>query len=56
MHARVSTWLASVGTSTVLNARRLDPTHDTFPWPDESVHCCITSPPYWGLRAYEEKP
>jgi DNA modification methylase len=20
--------------------------------PDESVHCCITSPPYWGLRAY----
>ena len=21
--------------------------------PDESVHCCITSPPYWGLRAYQ---
>ena len=20
--------------------------------PDESVHCCVTSPPYWGLRAY----
>ena len=20
--------------------------------PDESVHCCITSPPYWGLRDY----
>ena len=20
--------------------------------PDESVHTCITSPPYWGLRAY----
>lgn len=20
--------------------------------PDQSVHCCITSPPYWGLRAY----
>jgi len=20
--------------------------------PDESVHCCITSPPYWGLRNY----
>ena len=19
---------------------------------DESVHCCITSPPYWGLRDY----
>lgn len=20
--------------------------------PDESVHCCITSPPYWNLRSY----
>lgn len=20
--------------------------------PDKSVHCCITSPPYWGLRDY----
>ena len=20
--------------------------------PDESVHCCVTSPPYWGLRCY----
>lgn len=20
--------------------------------PDNSVHCCITSPPYWGLRSY----
>ena len=21
--------------------------------PDGSVHCCVTSPPYWGLRRYE---
>ena len=21
--------------------------------PDESVHCVVTSPPYWGLRDYE---
>ena len=21
-------------------------------FPNESVHCCITSPPYWGLRDY----
>ena len=21
--------------------------------PDESVHCCISSPPYWGLRDYQ---
>ncbi len=20
--------------------------------PDDSVHCCVTSPPYWGLRDY----
>ena len=20
--------------------------------PDESVHCCVTSPPYWALRSY----
>ena len=20
--------------------------------PDASVHCCVTSPPYWGLRDY----
>ena len=23
---------------------------------DESVHCCITSPPYWGLRSYKGDP
>lgn len=22
------------------------------PIPSESVHCCVTSPPYWGLRDY----
>jgi len=21
-------------------------------FPDESIHCCVTSPPYWGLRDY----
>lgn len=24
--------------------------------PDESVHCCVTSPPYFGLRAYGTEP
>ena len=24
--------------------------------PDESVHCCVTSPPYWGLRDYGIEP
>ena len=23
--------------------------------PAESVHCCVTSPPYWGLRSYLPK-
>src|SRR4051812_28900974 len=22
---------------------------------DESVQCCVTSPPYWGLRDYKNK-
>lgn len=24
--------------------------------PDESVQCCVTSPPYWGLRNYGSQP
>lgn len=24
----------------------------SIPPPDKSVHCCVTSPPYWGLRDY----
>ena len=24
--------------------------------PDGSVHCCVTSPPYWGLRSYKGDP
>ena len=23
-----------------------------WPLPDNSVDCCVTSPPYWGLRDY----
>ena len=22
--------------------------------PDQSVNCCVTSPPYFGLRSYDE--
>lgn len=21
-------------------------------FPDQSINCCVTSPPYWGLRDY----
>ena len=24
----------------------------SIPLPDQSVHCVVTSPPYWGLRDY----
>jgi site-specific DNA-methyltransferase (cytosine-N4-specific) len=24
--------------------------------PEESVHCIVTSPPYWGLRSYKTEP
>lgn len=24
-------------------------------FPDKSIDCCITSPPYWGLRDYEHE-
>ena len=24
--------------------------------PSDSVHCCVTSPPYWGLRSYQGDP
>ncbi len=28
----------------------------SIPLPDESVHCVVTSPPYWGLRDYGLAP
>lgn len=27
-----------------------------IPLADGSVHCCVTSPPYWGLRDYKVEP
>ena len=38
----VRRWKISIG-DTLRVLRRL---------PDASVHCCVTSPPYWGLRDY----
>jgi len=37
--------------TTIINADVLDGLSQI---PDESVHCVITSPPYWGLRDYGE--
>lgn len=25
-------------------------------FPDNSVHCAVTSPPYFGLRSYDTEP
>lgn len=36
-------------TVTIINA---DCRHALRELPDASVHCCVTSPPYWGLRDY----
>ena len=38
-------WSNGVATLHQADAREI-------PLPDGSVHCCITSPPYWGLRDY----
>jgi len=34
---------------TLYNGDALNVLHEL---PDRSVHCCVTSPPYWGLRDY----
>jgi len=34
---------------TLINSHCLDTLREM---PDSSVHCCVTSPPYWGLRDY----
>lgn len=39
--------------TTIINADALSALQKM---PDESVHCCITSPPYWGLRGYGGDP
>lgn len=42
-------------TEIVLNFGRIlvgDATTELRKLPPESVHCCVTSPPYWGLRDY----
>jgi len=33
--------------------KRGDVRHRLAEMPDNSVHCCVTSPPYWGLRDYK---
>lgn len=39
-------WTNGVSTLYQADARRI-------PLPDKSVHMCVTSPPYWGLRSYD---
>jgi DNA modification methylase len=38
-----------VGEVNVLN---MDALEGLRTLPDKSVNCCVTSPPYWGLRDY----
>jgi DNA modification methylase len=41
--------LSSAPSVKILNGDVLDHLREL---PSESVHCCVTSPPYWGLRDY----
>jgi len=43
------TWTSPDGTVRLLVGDCIDRLKDL---PDESVHCVVTSPPYWGLRDY----
>lgn len=36
-------------TATILNGDCIERLREM---PEASVHCCVTSPPYWGLRDY----
>lgn len=42
-----------VPTTTIIQGHCLDKLRDL---PAASVHCCVTSPPYWGLRDYKIPP
>jgi len=41
--------IAQIGDATLYTADVLEALQSM---PDESVHCVVTSPPYWGLRDY----
>lgn len=43
------TRIETIGDAKIINADVLDGLRSL---PDESVQCCVTSPPYWGLRDY----
>lgn len=49
MNTTKSTICYQQGNATIHNGDCLDVLRTL---PDESVHCCVTSPPYWGLRDY----
>jgi len=36
-------------TNIIINGNSLD---ELKKLPAESINCCVTSPPYWGLRSY----
>ena len=45
------TWTSHNG-ETALEIRQGDALAVLREMPSESVHCCVTSPPYFGLRSY----
>ena len=45
----MSDWTSKTGDARILHGSCLERLRDL---PDGSVQCCVTSPPYWGLRDY----
>ena len=42
-------WTSKTGDARILHGSCLERLRDL---PEGSVQCCVTSPPYWGLRQY----
>lgn len=45
--------MTSLPINKILQGNTLDVLKD---FPDESIDCCVTSPPYYGLRCYGTEP
>jgi hypothetical protein len=49
-HSRI--WITKNGFAMTVEILQGDCLEVLRTLPSESVHCCVTSPPYWGLRQY----
>lgn len=52
MLAKTQKWNRNDLKSTMFDIKNGDALEVLKTLPDSSIHCCVTSPPYWGLRDY----